>query len=466
IRALAERGAVVNAGGGGGIPVVREGSGVRRGVEAVIDKDLTIIGQGQGKSVIQAVDDTGSSGDSRGMFLVNAGVTLDVQDLTVSGAGHQVYQGFRHKGSGSFEDVELTEIKFNESGPHYSGVAIAVFGGGPGQTVDVTNSDFSEIGRVGVLYFGSDVAGNFEDNKYTGKGAGNFLDYALDISAGADITVRGNKISDNLGVAASDGSTSAGILVTTYFGAGTTATIGDNKFEDNTAGVFVGYASNDTSTVEFEAGNKIKGGSDGIRVVGDGDVSGIELVKGPGASVDWDGGAAANAITGGKRDDDLKGGDGADAIYGGKGNDSLAGQGGDDFLTGARATIPSSSQTAAATTPSPTSRTGTIGSMSRISAWPTASALMISRPSAATLSSTLTVRTASPWSVLSYRISTTAISSSERPHPEGMIARTIVTGGFDGTDAGSGRGGHGRGAWFGPGGGTASGGRRREPGTW
>ena len=41
IRALAERGAVVIAGGGGGIPVVREGSGMRRGVEAVIDKDLT-----------------------------------------------------------------------------------------------------------------------------------------------------------------------------------------------------------------------------------------------------------------------------------------------------------------------------------------------------------------------------------------------------------------------------------------
>lgn len=41
IQALAERGAVVIAGGGGGVPVVRHGRGQRRGVEAVIDKDRT-----------------------------------------------------------------------------------------------------------------------------------------------------------------------------------------------------------------------------------------------------------------------------------------------------------------------------------------------------------------------------------------------------------------------------------------
>jgi carbamate kinase len=41
ISALARRGTVVIAGGGGGIPVVRGPKGVRRGVQAVIDKDLT-----------------------------------------------------------------------------------------------------------------------------------------------------------------------------------------------------------------------------------------------------------------------------------------------------------------------------------------------------------------------------------------------------------------------------------------
>jgi carbamate kinase len=41
IRALAKQGAVVIAGGGGGIPVVRAANGTRHGIEAVIDKDLT-----------------------------------------------------------------------------------------------------------------------------------------------------------------------------------------------------------------------------------------------------------------------------------------------------------------------------------------------------------------------------------------------------------------------------------------
>jgi len=41
VRVLAKRGTIVIAGGGGGIPVVRGPKGVRTGVPAVIDKDLT-----------------------------------------------------------------------------------------------------------------------------------------------------------------------------------------------------------------------------------------------------------------------------------------------------------------------------------------------------------------------------------------------------------------------------------------
>ncbi|MBU2527637.1 MAG: type I secretion C-terminal target domain-containing protein, partial [Bacteroidetes bacterium] len=293
--------------------------------QLVIDKDLTIIGQGMGTSTIQAVADTGTSGDARGMFLVSTGVTLNVSNLSVSGNGHNVYQGFRHNGSGTFDKVTFTDIQYNASGPHYQGTAIAVFGGGAGQTVDVTDSVFTDIGRVGVLYFGADVAGTFEGNSYTGKGAGDHLDYALDISAGAGVIVRDNQISDNLGVASSDGSISAGILVTTFFGAGTEATIGGNTFTDNTTGVVIGYNNADTSTVSFEAGNSFTGGSDGVVVVGDAVVNDIDLIGGPNGTVDWDGGANVNMIGGA----DL-----ADTLNGGAGSDSITGSGGDDQIDG------------------------------------------------------------------------------------------------------------------------------------
>ncbi|MGE3712592.1 MAG: carbamate kinase, partial [Hyphomicrobiaceae bacterium] len=41
VEVLSRRGTIVIAGGGGGIPVVRQPNGVRHGIEAVIDKDLT-----------------------------------------------------------------------------------------------------------------------------------------------------------------------------------------------------------------------------------------------------------------------------------------------------------------------------------------------------------------------------------------------------------------------------------------
>ncbi len=41
VQVLTQRGAIVISGGGGGIPVIRGPKGVRHGVEAVIDKDLT-----------------------------------------------------------------------------------------------------------------------------------------------------------------------------------------------------------------------------------------------------------------------------------------------------------------------------------------------------------------------------------------------------------------------------------------
>jgi hypothetical protein len=57
-----------------------------------------------------------------------------------------------------------------------------------------------------------------------------------------------NTISDSVGVAASDGSTSAGLYLTTYFAPGTTMNAHNNILMNNTAGLEVGYLPGDTST--------------------------------------------------------------------------------------------------------------------------------------------------------------------------------------------------------------------------
>ena len=210
--------------------------------QIVVDKDLDLLGDVASPPVVTTTTDTGSSGDSRGWFLVPAGNELNVSNLVFDGSGHNVYQAFRQAGSGSFSGCSFREIKH----PGYGGTAVAAFGG----PVDFTGCDFEEIGRVGVLYFGSSVSGStYSGCSYTGKGPGDWLDYALDISAGIVLTVNNSSATACQGVASSDGSTSAGYMVTTYFGAGTTATFTGCTMTGNTTGCTVGYDGGDGSDV-------------------------------------------------------------------------------------------------------------------------------------------------------------------------------------------------------------------------
>ncbi|MEK7662078.1 MAG: peptidoglycan-binding protein, partial [Patescibacteria group bacterium] len=121
--------------------------------------------------------------------------------------------------------------------------------GGPASHLIVTNSTFEQIGRIGIIVKGTGSTATITDNTYIGKGNGDFLDYAFEFGAGGSGTISGNTISGNRGVAAIDGSTSAGILVTEYYGSGTNATITSNTFFNNSAGLHVGYLDTDASVV-------------------------------------------------------------------------------------------------------------------------------------------------------------------------------------------------------------------------
>jgi hypothetical protein len=212
--------------------------------QVLVDRSLTLRGANGTEEVLMAVD-TGSSGDARAWFLVETGVDLTVQGLTFDGNGFMVHQAFRHRGTGSFEDCAFRDIQFNPSGPTYAGTAVVAFGG----TVDVRRCSFETMGRVGVLLFGAGVSGAVvEDSLFTGKGDGDFLDYGVEVGAGAVASVQRNRFTDARGVASSDGSRSAGVLVSTFFGPGTTAAVNENDFENNDRGLQVGVNA-DTSAV-------------------------------------------------------------------------------------------------------------------------------------------------------------------------------------------------------------------------
>lgn len=221
--------------------------------QIIIDKNLNLVGVDKASSTLRPGTDTGNAGDARAFILVNANVDFNLSNMTIDGTGKLVYQAIRNKGEGAVDNVQFTEIKYKESGPDYSGVAIAAFGTGP---VDVSNSMFNEIGRIGILYFGTGVStSTFSGNTYTGKGVGDWLDYGLDISAGAVVNVTNNTVTGNRGIASTDGSTSAGILVSTFFAPGTMATITGNQITNNSTGIAVGYDGSDVSEVTANDNN-------------------------------------------------------------------------------------------------------------------------------------------------------------------------------------------------------------------
>ncbi|NLE38704.1 MAG: hypothetical protein GX621_11825, partial [Pirellulaceae bacterium] len=232
------------------------------GPQIVVDKNLTIVGQGMASTTVRTTGNTGSSGDARGWWLVQPGVDLDLSGMKLDGSGYNVHQGIRHLGTGTIDHVAFENISY----PGYMGTAVAAMS--YGGDINVLGSTFSNIGRIGVIYFGAGTTGLFEGNTYTGKGAVDRLDYAVEVGGGAVVEIRDNTITGNRGVASSDGSTSAAILVTSYYGDGTTANITENNIlTDNSYGVAIGYNAADTSVVTID-GATIAGNDAGVSIIG------------------------------------------------------------------------------------------------------------------------------------------------------------------------------------------------------
>jgi parallel beta-helix repeat protein len=216
--------------------------------QIVINKSLSLVGADKTTTIIKPALDTSGTGDAGSWILVNDGVTFNLSKVNLDGIGRQIRQGIRFNGSGTVDDVIIQ----NMVAPGYMGFGIAQGYDNTGpRTLTVTNSTFTNFGRVGIQADNGTGTSTvtITGNTFVGKGTGDHLDYAITVEGGAVATISNNDISNCKGVASSDGSTSAGIAATTYFASGTTATITNNNFHDNSYGIAAGYDASDTTAI-------------------------------------------------------------------------------------------------------------------------------------------------------------------------------------------------------------------------
>ncbi len=234
--------------------------------QIVINKDLTITGEDRDTTIIKPAQDTGGTGDERGWFLVEAGNEFNLSNVTLDGEGKKVYQAIRSYGTGTIDNNIIKKMEHNA----VKGYGVAAFG-----DMTISNKTFENIARIGVAIFDMSlfVLGAPEEphvivtgNTYTGKGEGEYIDYGIEVQAGAKATIEDNTITDCLGVV--DIYTSAAIAVSdSYEAGGSEAIITGNKLTDNRYGIYVGVGDADTSEVTAH-NNNISGNTEyGIKSI-------------------------------------------------------------------------------------------------------------------------------------------------------------------------------------------------------
>ncbi|VVB51774.1 Right handed beta helix region [uncultured archaeon] len=231
------------------------------GPQISINKDLSIVGADKTTTIIKPSADTGAgitTNDVNGWFLVDPGVTFNLSNVTLDGDGKNISQAIRSHASGTIQNNIIKNMGYNPS-TAYKGMGIVTFDA----NMIISNNSLSNIGRIGI-YVGSGVTNSvISGNTYTGKGNGNWLDYGIEVGRGGNATITDNTVCNCTGIATVDGSTSAGILVTTYYNPGTSATITGNEICNNSVGIAVGYNDADASTVIAHY-NNFTGNGEGV----------------------------------------------------------------------------------------------------------------------------------------------------------------------------------------------------------
>jgi hypothetical protein len=235
---------------GGGTVHVAAGSYIEPG-QLAVTKNMTVLGASAATTLVKPGTGTTNGGNvqSEAFIYVASGVTATLQNLGVDCLGQTVHHAVQTRGNLTVMDCAIQNVRHGL----YYGRGVVCYKG----TSLIKNTTFANIERIGVHVRGNVETPNpvvtVENCTYTGKGSGDWLDYGVEFGGGGGGTVTGCTITNCLGVASTDGSTSAGVLVTDYWGTGTSAAISSSTINGNTTGVAVGYNATDASVCSIHA---------------------------------------------------------------------------------------------------------------------------------------------------------------------------------------------------------------------
>lgn len=228
--------------------------------QIVIDKNLTINGADKNTTIIKPDHNTSASGyaTTGGWIYVAPGIEFTLTGFTLDGRDlddnqQTIQMAIQSRGELTVEDCNIQYIRSNT----YDGRGIVTLAGTHNY---IDNVSMNNIQRIGIHIRGSieptnpyTVVKNFT---YVGKGAIDCLDYGIEFGGGGQGKVgnlaepgSGCHITNCKGIATVDGSTSAGILITDYYGTYTIAEIYNSVLTDNSYGMTIGYDDPDISVV-------------------------------------------------------------------------------------------------------------------------------------------------------------------------------------------------------------------------
>ena len=222
-----------------------------------LNQPVTVAGPTGGGATLLAVEDTADTPSSDRAWLLVTAPSVVLKDLDFDGDsvnGRVVHQALRITGPNALvQNCNFTRIK----NATYAGIAIVSF-----DNTVVDGCTFVDIERVGVLFFGTGVtAGQVVNCTYTGKGLGDHEDHGIELGGGAVVSVSGTTVTACSGTNLSNGFESAAILVSTFFGAGTTLSMtGGNQIHANMIGVQIGFGQGDASHAVI-SGDDLSGNS-------------------------------------------------------------------------------------------------------------------------------------------------------------------------------------------------------------